>query len=46
MAGHSHWAGIKHKKKVDKIKCDLNFFKIIREITVAAKLGEKDPDII
>ena len=42
MAGHSHWAGIKHKKgRADKeIK---NFLKLSREITVAAKLGDKDP---
>ena len=45
MAGHSHWAGIKHKKgKADK--CDLKFFsKLSREITVAAKLGDKNPDM-
>ena len=45
MAGHSHWAGIKHKKsKVDKIRSKI-FSKLSREITVAAKLGDKDPDI-
>ena len=45
MAGHSHWAGIKHKKgKADKQKSKI-FSKISREITVAAKLGDKDPDI-
>ncbi len=45
MAGHSHWAGIKHKKgKADKQKSKI-FSKISREITVAAKLGEKDPDM-
>lgn len=44
MAGHSHWAGIKHKKgKQDKIRSKI-FSKISREITVAAKLGSKDPD--
>jgi YebC/PmpR family DNA-binding regulatory protein len=44
MAGHSHWAGIKHKKgKVDKLRSNL-FSKLSREITVAAKLGAKDPD--
>ena len=43
MAGHSHWAGIKHKKgRVDKQKSKI-FSKISREITVAAKLGDKDP---
>ena len=43
MAGHSHWAGIKHKKgKADKQKSKI-FSKLSKEITVAAKLGEKDP---
>ena len=45
MAGHSHWAGIKHKKgRVDKERSKV-FSKISREITVAAKLGDKDPDM-
>ncbi len=45
MAGHSHWAGIKHKKgRADKIRSKI-FSKLSREITVAAKLGDKDPDI-
>ena len=43
MAGHSHWAGIKHKKgKVDKHRSKI-FSKLSKEITVAAKLGDKDP---
>tara|TARA_Y100000816_G_C26038326_1_gene543736 strand:- start:417 stop:1139 length:723 start_codon:yes stop_codon:yes gene_type:complete len=43
MAGHSHWAGIKHKKgKADKQKSKI-FSKLSKEITVAAKLGDKDP---
>jgi YebC/PmpR family DNA-binding regulatory protein len=43
MAGHSHWAGIKHKKgRQDKVRSKL-FSKLSREITVAAKLGDKDP---
>ena len=43
MAGHSHWAGIKHKKgKVDKQRSKI-FSKLSKEITVAAKLGDKDP---
>ena len=43
MAGHSHWAGIKHKKgRQDKQRSNL-FSKLSREITVAAKLGAKDP---
>ena len=45
MAGHSHWAGIKHKKgKADKLRSKV-FSKLSREITVAAKLGDKDPDM-
>ena len=45
MAGHSHWAGIKHKKgKIDKIRSKI-FSKLSKEITVAAKLGDKDPSI-
>ena len=45
MAGHSHWAGIKHKKgRADKERSKI-FSKLSREITVAAKLGEKDPSI-
>ena len=44
MAGHSHWAGIKHKKgKADKIRSKI-FSKLSKEITVAAKLGSKDPN--
>tara|TARA_B100001123_G_scaffold339266_1_gene384203 strand:- start:434 stop:1180 length:747 start_codon:yes stop_codon:yes gene_type:complete len=44
MAGHSHWAGIKHKKgKADKQRSKI-FSKLSKEITVAAKLGSKDPD--
>ena len=44
MAGHSHWAGIKHKKgKQDKVRSKV-FAKLSREITVAAKLGAKDPN--
>ena len=43
MAGHSHWAGIKHKKgRADKERAKI-FSKLSREITVAAKLGDKDP---
>ena len=43
MAGHSHWAGIKHKKgRADKERSKI-FSKLSKEITVAAKLGDKDP---
>ena len=45
MAGHSHWAGIKHKKgKANKVRSNL-FSKLSREITVAAKSGDKNPDM-
>ncbi len=45
MAGHSHWAGIKHKKgRADKQRSNM-FSKLSREITVAAKLGDKNPDM-
>ena len=45
MAGHSHWAGIKHKKgKADKQRSKI-FSKLSKEISVAAKLGDKDPAI-
>ena len=44
MAGHSHWAGIKHKKgKADKQRSKI-FSKLSKEITVAAKFGSKDPE--
>ena len=45
MAGHSHWAGIKHKKgRADKERSKI-FSKLSKEITVAAKLGDKNPDM-
>ncbi len=45
MAGHSHWAGIKHKKgKADKQRSKI-FSKLSKEITVAAKLGSKDSEM-
>ena len=45
MAGHSHWAGIKHKKgRADKERSKI-FSKLSREITVAAKIGDKNPDM-
>ena len=43
MSGHSKWASIKHSKgKADKQRSKL-FSKLSKEITVAAKLGDKDP---
>ena len=45
MAGHSHWAGIKHKKgRVDKLRSKI-FSKLSKEITVAAKMGSRDRDM-
>ena len=45
MAGHSHWAGVKHRKgRADKKRSRI-FSKFSREITVAAKSGSKDPDM-
>lgn len=43
MAGHSKWANIKHKKAKEDAKRGKLFTKLIREITVAAKLGGEDP---
>ena len=45
MAGHSHWAGIKHKKEKLISKDQKYFSKLSKEITVAAKLGDKDPSM-
>ena len=39
MAGHSKWANIKHRKAAQDVKRGKIFTKIIRELTVAAKLG-------
>lgn len=44
MAGHSHWAGIKHKKAVIDAKRGKLWSKLSRAIIVAAKLGGGDPD--
>jgi YebC/PmpR family DNA-binding regulatory protein len=44
MSGHSHWAGIKHKKGIADAKKSKAFSKIAREITVAAKEGGNDPE--
>ncbi len=42
MGGHSHWAGIKHKKALVDAKKGKVFTKLIREITIAAKIGGGD----
>jgi YebC/PmpR family DNA-binding regulatory protein len=44
MGGHSHWAGIKHKKAAKDAQKGKIYTKLIREITIAAKLGGGDPD--
>ncbi len=44
MSGHSKWASIKHKKGAVDAKRGKVFTKLIKEITVATRLGGKDPD--
>ena len=44
MAGHSKWANIQHRKGAQDKKRGKLFTKLIREITVAAKMGGSDPD--
>jgi len=44
MAGHSHWAGIKHKKALIDAKRGKLWSKLSKAIIVAAKLGGGDPD--
>ncbi len=44
MAGHSKWANIKHRKARQDAKKGKVFTKIIRELTVAARLGGADPN--
>ena len=45
MAGHSKWANIKHRKAAADAKKGKVFTRLIKEITVAAKLGGGDPNI-
>jgi YebC/PmpR family DNA-binding regulatory protein len=45
MAGHSKWANIKHKKAVTDAKRGKIFTRLIREITVAARMGGADPNM-
>ncbi|MBF0158692.1 MAG: YebC/PmpR family DNA-binding transcriptional regulator [Magnetococcales bacterium] len=42
MAGHSKWANIKHRKDAQDVKRGKIFTKLIREITVAARIGGED----
>lgn len=44
MAGHSKWANIQHRKKAQDNKRGKLFTKLIREITVAARMGGPDAD--
>ncbi len=44
MGGHSHWAGIKHKKAITDAKKGKVYTKIIKEITIAAKSGGGKPE--
>jgi YebC/PmpR family DNA-binding regulatory protein len=44
MAGHSKWANIQHRKKAQDQKRGKVFTRLIREITVAARMGGEDPD--
>ena len=44
MSGHSKWSSIKHKKGATDAKRGKVFSKLIKEITVAARLGGGDPD--
>lgn len=44
MAGHSKWANIQHRKSAQDAKRGKLFTRLIREITVAARMGGEDPD--
>ena len=44
MAGHSRWANVKHKKAAADAKKGKIFTRLIKEITVAARLGGGDPE--
>ncbi len=45
MAGHSKWANIKHKKAAADAKKGKVFTRLIKEITVAARMGGGDPNM-
>ena len=45
MAGHSKWANIQHRKNRQDAKRGKIFTRLIKEITVAARLGGADPDV-
>ena len=44
MSGHSKWASIKHKKGAIDAKRGKIFTKLIKELTVAARIGGGDPN--
>ncbi|MCB1808857.1 MAG: YebC/PmpR family DNA-binding transcriptional regulator [Candidatus Competibacteraceae bacterium] len=44
MAGHSKWANIQHRKKAQDAKRGKVFTRLIREITVASRMGGSDPN--
>ena len=44
MAGHSKWANIQHRKGAQDKKRGKLFTKLIREISIAAKMGGGDPE--
>lgn len=44
MAGHSKWANIKHKKAATDAKRGKIWTRLIKEITVASRMGGGDPD--
>ena len=44
MSGHSHWAGIKHRKGINDAKRAKVFTKLARPITIAAREGGGNPD--
>lgn len=44
MSGHSHWAGIKHRKGANDAKRAVIFTKLARPITIAARDGGGNPD--
>jgi len=44
MSGHSKWSNIKYKKAAEDVKRGKIFTKLIKEITIATRIGGKDPD--
>ena len=44
MSGHSHWAGIKHRKAAQDAKKGVAFQKLVKDIIAAAKAGGGDPN--